>query len=531
MYAANRLHLIERTTTVDTRFLMPGGATPDVRLEDYANLSDAISGIAQRRWMHPALVTETATYNYGWLEEAARTVASRLGRTRNFCSGARVALLCDNSPAYLAGFYGILRARGVVVPLPGSIERDRIATILRSCGIRHVLTAGQLRPQLTGFLGEQSEEVVLSQTSQEAPASRRSANRGDLAAIFPTSGSSGDPKLVMLSHGNLLSNAASIIDYLGITFTDRALAILPFHHAFGNSVMQTHLLCGATLVRAGSTLFPNSLLDAIETHRITSFSGVPEIYRMLLVCSDLGSRQLASLRTMAVAGGALTPPEAREVARRIAPARLFVMYGQTEATARISYLDPRELERRPGSIGRGVPGVELQVVDPAGRPVEPGVVGELQARGPNVMLGYWGSPGATAQVLRQGWLHTGDLATVDHDGYVYLRGRANDLVKVAGYRVHPAEIEGLVARRLPVRNVAVVACETPLRDTRLAMFVEPAPASGQLTAGDVLAICREELPHYKVPAIIEILARLPLTSSMKVDRPALKRLAAERMAA
>ena len=401
-----------------------------------------------------------------------------------------------------------------------------------------VLTAGRLSARVDAELGAAVETIALpgklgQETGVRGGVARRSsvAGRDDLAVMILTAGSSGDPKLVMLTHGNLLSNAASIIEYLKIRPADRALALLPFHHAFGHSVFQTHLLSGATLVQAGSVLFPNSIVAAIKQHGATSFSGVPEMHRMLLSRSDLGQTPLASLRYMAVAGGAMAPQLAAEVARRIAPAAFYVMYGQTEACARISYLEPAELERRWGSIGRGIPGVEVQVVDPLGSPVKPGEVGELRARGPNVMVGYRGAPTETGRVIREGWLYTGDLATVDQDGYVYIRGRASELIKVSGYRLHPAEVEAVIAERLPVQNVVVVGCNTGNLDTRLAMFVERSPRSGQLTTGDVLAICRDELPRHKIPAFVEILDRLPLNRAMKVDRAALRRRGAEGLTA
>ncbi len=313
-----------------------------------------------------------------------------------------------------------------------NVDSDRLKVVLDRCEIDLALTAGRVPGRLSTRLGEPAGRVGLGgEPSPLAPLPERArgatvAARNDLAAIIFTAGSTGTPKGVMLSHGNFLANAASIIEYLGINRDDRALALLPFHHAYGNSVMQTHLLSGATLVQAGSVVFPNSIIDAIDRRRLTSFSGVPEMYRMLLGRSDLGRRPLPSLRCMTAAGGPLPPQLAAEVARRIAPARLVLMYGQTEAAARISYLEPDELSRRPGSVGRGIPGVEVQIVDAKGRSVRPGQFGQLRARGPNIMLGYWADPEGTRRVLRRGWLYTGDLGTVDGGGYLYLQGRASE---------------------------------------------------------------------------------------------------------
>jgi acyl-CoA synthetase (AMP-forming)/AMP-acid ligase II len=417
------------------------------------------------------------------------------------------------------------------------VETDRLRTVFERCGIGVTLTAGRLAPRLDAVLGKAQETLSLGTHgvgevgADGPPPAGDGASRDDLAMVMLTAGSSGEPKLVMLSHGNLLSNAVSIIECLGIQPADRALAMLPFHHAFGNSILHTHLLIGATLVRAGSFLFPKTVVDALAGHRISSFGGVPEMYRLLLSRTDLGRRPLPDLRYMAVAGGAMPPHLSQEAARRIAPARWFVMYGQSEATARVSCLDPEELDRRAASVGRGMPGVTVQVVDGEDRPVRPGEVGEVRLRGPNVMLGYWRDPEATARVVRQGWLYTGDLATVDEEGYIHVRGRASELIKLMGYRVHPVEIETLVARRLGATNVVVVACETALTGTRLAMFVQADPERPSPTADDVLALCGAELPRYKIPIFVEFVDQMPLTPTMKLDRRALERRAAERIAA
>ncbi len=517
MSPVRHLQLIERPNEPVARLLSPspGGPSPDltVQLPGRPNVAQAFFAAVYNRGGHPAFVTEAATYGYGWLRQATKLVRAAICRQPDFKPGACIGLVCENSPAYVAGFYGILLAQGVVVPLPADVERDRLNAVLELCEIGLALTAGCLPPRLAKALGEPAEEVLLSDGPAECSAQTScddaiegwagsTATRSDPAASLLTAGSTGEPKLVTLSHGNLLDNTAAIIEFLGITAADRALSLLPFHHAFGNSVMQTHLLAGATLVQAGSVFFPNSIVEAIRDLEITSFSGVPEMYRLLLTRSDLGRQPLPSLRYLAAAGGALAPQPAGELARRIAPARLFLMYGQTEAAARISYLDPEELQRRPGSVGRGIPGVEAEVVDSQGRPVQPGAEGEARARGPHVMLGYYRDPAATARVLRDGWLHTGDLGTVDEDGYIYLRGRASELVKISGYRVHPAEIEALVARRLCVQDVVVVACETTAMGTRLAMFVRPAPGGMQITAEDVLGVCRDELPRHKIPVFV-----------------------------
>jgi acyl-CoA synthetase (AMP-forming)/AMP-acid ligase II len=373
----------------------------------------------------------------------------------------------------------------------------------------------------TGLGGEEHTLNVLSESLPDDAAPVLQRGGRDLAMILYTSGSTGTPKGVMLSHRNLLANTQSILEYLPIRRDDRALVVLPWCHAFGNSILLTHTLIGATLVLAGSMTFPVSILQALREMQATSLSAVPELFSLLLRFARLDQVPLPHLRYMSVAGGALAPELTEQVAAGIAPARFYVMYGQTEATARLSYLPPEELTQRRGSIGRGIPGVELRVVDDSGSPVPPGRIGRLVARGENVMLGYWQDADRSSPLLSGGWLDTGDLATVDHDGYIYLRGRASLLVKVQGHRVHPTEIEDVVNRHFPgIQTVAVPYDSAGA--TRLALLVIPGndQAVGER---ELRAVCLAELPRHKIPSRIELLDRWPLNGAMKIDRQALVR--------
>ncbi len=327
----------------------------------------------------------------------------------------------------------------------------------------------------------------------------------------------------MLSDANILSNTRSILSYLPIKEDDRALALLPFYHAFGHSILQTHLLVGATLVCDGNMTFPNSILEALQRHKATSFSAVPEGYYSLLMFSELGQRSLPDLRYMSVAGGALKPDAVVDVAERIAPAEFYVMYGQTEATARLAYLPADQARARPDSIGRAIPDVELRVFRKNGREAGIHETGELCARGNNLMLGYWNDARATHEAIRDGWLRTGDLASRDGEGYFYVRARKNDLVKLQGFRVHPREVEDAISRHFPALRIIVV----PYQErgvTRLALYA--ITSAFELGLVDrIRRTCLRDLPRHKVPQHIELLTRAPLNASLKLDRTALARRA------
>ena len=492
------------------------------------NVAGRFLASARRHSDRAAIVTGSHHFSYSAISDSALGIASFLLQNSQFGQGCSVALLAGNSAEYLAGFYGTLLAGGVVVPLPERMERPRLTQVLEDSEARIVLTTAQVVRGQRTFAGQRVEYVDLADYPAQpvADVAREVASKDSPALLLYTSGSSGKPKGVLLSHGNLLANTESILEYLPICQTDRALALLPFCHAYGNSVVQTHMLSGATLVVDGSTTFPNTVIDALDRHGATSFAAVPEMYYALISCSELGRRALPNLRYMTVAGGALRHDAALQVAELISPAQFVVMYGQTEATARLAYLPCEELKRQPNSIGKPIPNVELQVQDEDGRAVGFGEIGELCARGSNVMLGYWKDEQATARTVKNGWLRTGDLATVDEGGFFHLRGRRNDQVKIRGMKVMPGEIADALSRRLPACQVAVVPFSQD-DVTRLALFLAPHDSVSNLS-GQIRRVCQETLAPHELPSHIEIVERFPLTDSLKIDRHSLSKRAARK---
>lgn len=500
-------------------------------LSAHRRVVDAFLAAAERAADHPAVVTGKAVHRYGDIARGCACVARFLLHSDSFHSGDRVGLMMDNGPEYLAAFYGILAAGGVVVPLPPNVETVRLERVVRVCEIGIIVTSDtkvshRAREIARDYVSIRTDERVQEDVPRGTPLEVEGQT---LAMIMFTSGSSGEPKGVMLSDRNILANAQSILDYLPISETDRALALLPFYHAFGHSVMQTHLLVGATLIVDGAWAFPNSVLDAMERHGATSFAAVPEGYQSLLRYSNLGQRDLSRVKYMSVAGGALTPACVTEVAQRIAPSAFYVMYGQTEATARLAYLPPSLVHTTPDSIGRAIPGVELRVLDQHDREAAVGSPGQLCARGPNIMLGYWNDPDATRSALEGGWLRTGDLAIRDEQGLLYVRARINELVKVQGFRVHPREVEDAVGRWFPeLRMIVVPYCHNAM--TRLALFAI-SPQEDAALIEQIRRVCLRELPRHKIPSHVQLLARVPLNACMKTDRSALTRLAESAAAA
>lgn len=504
---------VEATTgRDDPAYRGPGPSTA-------TNLGTAFFTVAHARAFHAAIATKTGNFSYYWVLRAAHQVRNYLCARPGHVSGTRVALQISNSPEYLAAFYGTLLADCVVVPLPVSLEEQRQEKIVELCQ-PDVLIGRSEDFNLGGHQASVASLTFSENCGEAISFSAPTRQQNDLAMLLFTSGSSGMPKGVMLSHRNLLANADSILRTLPISADDRTLAVLPFCHAFGNSILQTHILSGATLILEKALTFPAAIVDALREFAATSFSAVPEVYGMLLRYGRLGEHPLPALRYMTVAGGELNYNAAADIAARIEPASFFVMYGQSEATARLAALPPQEFHRRRGSIGQPIFGVELAVLDETMRELPPGAVGMLCARGDNVMLGYWQDPAATADVLSSdGWLQTGDLAHRDEDGFFYLHGRANLLVKVQGHRVHPAEIESLVEANFPETSAIAIPVDRG-EEKRFILFLAPRDKR-PIDVAKIRASCQRELPAYKVPLHYEVIERFPLTSGYKIDRAAL----------
>jgi long-chain acyl-CoA synthetase len=334
------------------------------------------------------------------------------------------------------------------------------------------------------------------------------------ALVLYTSGSTGRPRGVVQTFRNVAANTRSIVEYLGLAAADRVMAILPFYYCYGRSLLQTHLFAGGSVFVDPRFMFPRVVVEAIGTEGCTGFAGVPMTFEILRREVDVRSIPMPRLRYLTQAGGPMRPDTIRWVRETFAPARLFVMYGQTEATARLSYLPPERAEEKHGSIGIAIPGVELRVVDEGGRELPRGEAGHLVARGENVTPGYLDAPEETQAILHDGWLWTGDLARRDEDGFFFIVGRAKDILKIGGHRVSPIEIENVVMEHPAVAEVAVIGAEDALQGELAIAYVVPRPGAS-VAEGDVRRFCRERLPAHKVPARVVQVSTIPRNPSGK----------------
>jgi acyl-CoA synthetase (AMP-forming)/AMP-acid ligase II len=429
----------------------------------------------------------------------------------------------DNSAEYAGACYGTWFAGGVVVGLNTALKASDLAQVIEHCGaICLIADPGQPEfSELQSLLGP-SVEVLEAGPDAEFDAGPDSAGAeplegGGLASLIYTSGTTGHPKGVMLSEENILANTDSICEYLEIGESERALCLLPFFYSYGASILHTHVLSGATLVLENSFMYPHRVLERISEEGVTSFAGVPSTFYLLLRRTNLRDYDLSSLRYVTQAGGRMVAEKIRQFRDQIPSADFVVMYGQTEATARLAYVPADELDSKVGSAGKAIPGVELRARDEAGVDLPPGEIGEICARGKNVMMGYWADPEETAEVLENGWLRTGDLGYVDGDGYLFLRGRTREMIKSGAHRISPAEIEEVIRDMVGVDDVAVVGVDDEVLGQAIKACVISRQEGDQLKRA-IQKNCRDRLPLFKVPKVIEFRAEFPRTGSGKVRK-------------
>lgn len=458
-----------------------------------------------------AIREESVEIGFKSLKEGADKISSSLTYS-GLKKGTRAAIACESGIEFWKVFFGVLFAGGVVVPLNTQASERELKLLLQDCEpsflvhdaafsdkARHLHS---LLPQiiLISTHGEMSGNSTIRPTSEDS----------STACIFYTSGTTGEPLGVMLSHRNLLCNAGAVAEALGLTATDRGFCVLPFHYIYGVSVALSHFSCGAGIVVEKQFPYPSLMLDHLGASRSTGFYGVSSHYAILCERTDFYNRVFPHLRYFAQAGDAMPPTLTHKILDVFPEKKLYLMYGQTEAAPRLSVLDPVKTRNKPTSVGRAVPGVEIKISEE----------GEILARGDTIMVGYWRRPNDSLEALKGGWLHTGDLGRTDEEGDLYILGRKSALLKVNGQKVNPTEIEALIKSRPAVREAAVIGLQHPDRGQQLKLFVTADPSE----TPDVLkSYLKLNLPSFKVPDEIVIVDTLPITGLGKIDKHALEK--------
>lgn len=489
----------------------------------------------------PAVVTPDRRLTFGELRAEALALADSL-RKHGLQRGDRVAVVLPNVAEAAVTLWAVWAAGGVAVPVHAALRGEGLQALLRDADPRWVVTAGELAlsfgairdalpasgPLLVWSPRPGMTDVVPLALGGAADPGHWEAHggAGELAALIYTSGSTGEPKGVMLSHANMSAAMRAVNAYLRLESSDVVYSPLPLSSSYGLYQLLSALSLGATIALDRSFAFPARSLAWLAAERATVFAAVPTMYAWLASSPRVADHDLGSLRILTSAASSLPVEHARRVRERLPEARLYVMYGQTECK-RISYLDPEDLERKPGSVGRGMPFQEHAVVDDEGHPVPAGATGELVVRGPHVMLGYWQKPELTSWKLRpcsspgESWLHTDDLFRVDEEGFLWFVGRRDDILKVGGHKVSPREVEEVLCQIPGVREAAVIGMPDEAWGEAVRAFIVPGEGAS-LDPVAVQRFCSTRLRGFMVPKEVVFLRELPKTESGKVKKRELR---------
>jgi acyl-CoA ligase (AMP-forming) (exosortase A-associated) len=518
---------------------------------------DFIFSSAERAPAAEALVDGARRFTYAQLATLTKRTCAAL-RARGARRGERVAVYMEKNIEHVAALFGAAAAGMVFVPVNPLLKPEQVAYILRDCDVRVLVTSAdrlrQLAPSLGGCdslhtvlaLGAARAATPVADIGQirvldwdaalaEADAAEanidtanlpaRRITDSDVAAILYTSGSTGQPKGVVLSHRNLVAGAASVASYLGNTAEDRILAVLPLSFDYGLSQLTTAFLSGACAVLINH-LLPRDVLTAVIAERITGLAGVPPLWIQL---AALDWPTVCTLRYLTNSGGAMPRATLDQLRARLPAAQPYLMYGLTEAF-RSTFLPPAELDRRPDSMGKAIPNAEVLVLRPDGSECAPGEPGELVHRGPLVSLGYWNDAARTAErfkpyrspltglMLPEMAVWSGDTVRRDEDGFLYFISRADEMIKTSGYRVSPGEVEAVLYAQGEVAEAAALGVPHPVLGQAIVVVV--AVRDGRvLDEARLLAALKPHLPNYMLPhKIILADTSLPRNANGKIDR-------------
>jgi long-chain acyl-CoA synthetase len=485
-----------------------------------------------------ALVCQNKRVSYSEIDEMANKLANALIE-KGLKRQDRVAIYLDNSIETVVSIFGILKADAVFVVLNQTTKTDKLEFILNNCRVKGLVAHSKNKDNIAPILphipsletviltnGENpkgkflSYEKILSSYSNKKPQNKNIDI--DLAALIYTSGSTGKPKGVMLTHLNIVSAASSIIQYLENRPDDIILDVLPLSFDYGLYQVLMTFKFGGTIVLEKSFLYPYQVIDLMIKEKVTGFPGVPTIFAILLQLEGLKNHQFEHLRYITNTAAALPVSFIEKIRETFPQAKLYSMYGLTECK-RVSYLPPEELDRRPNSVGKGMPNQEVYLVDEKGEKVKSGVVGELVVRGSNVMKGYWELPEETAKVLKPGKypgemvLYTGDWFKMDEEGFLYFVARKDDIIKCRGEKVSPKEIENILYQMEGVLEVSVIGVPDDVLGEAIKALIVLKKGSN-LTQEEILRHCAGHLEDFMVPQYVEFRESLPKTESGKIKK-------------
>jgi long-chain acyl-CoA synthetase len=494
------------------------------------NISHILLDTARELPDHPAIVFRNEGFTYKEFVQRVQEKATGL-LTQGISNGSHVGLMMANKPDYVIAYFSLLSIGATVVPINPTFKEqeityilndsDAVAVIVDEVGLEEVKKA---RSKLTTV----KRLFSLTPTDQFTPWSEVSGNPEkfaiahknpiDNAQIIYTSGTTGKPKGALITHGNLEWMSKTSAGILELTKDDRVLVVLPLFHAYAK--LQGLLQC----VLTGCTIYleerfiPDLILQKLSENKITIFLGVPTMYTMFVHSPKIKELDFTSLR-IAGSGGASLPLEIIDKVKAEMGVELGEGYGQTESTVMIS-CNPSDIPKKYGTVGVPLPGIELKIVDPNGREVPAGEVGEIIFKGANAMKGYYKKEEETKRTIKDGWLYTGDLGKRDEEDYLYIVDRKKDMIIRGGYNVYPREVEEVLYTHPDVVECAVVGEADPIFGEEVAAYVV---TKSPKTPEEITAYCKQQLAHYKVPRKVYFLKELPKTTTGKILKTPLRK--------
>lgn len=497
------------------------------------NITEHVERAARSTPLHAAILFEGKTLTYDALNLCSSALADTL-RKKGIKRGERVALYLPNIPAFALAYLAVLKAGAIAVSINSLFKSEEVRYILLDSAPKVVFTVAELLPNVSRGESPGLDHVVLCEGVASGADSLEdwlAAGSGaftaenmtpdEPAALLYSSGTTGFPKGVTLTHNNIITNIRTAASCSGYKPADRLALFLPLFHVFGqNYIMNAGFEAGATLVLF-RRFVPEVVLRAIGSERITMFFAVPTIYIALLT-AKVPRQALATVRYFFSA--AATMPQ--EISRRWSETYgqpVYEGYGLTECSPFAAY--NHVSKHKFGSVGTAVENFEVSIFDENESEVPRGQWGEIVIKGPGVMKGYWNKPKDTEMALRGGWLHSGDVGRMDEEDYIFIVDRVKDMINVSGFKVWPAEVENVLYRHPALKELAVYGVPDPLKGERVRVAVvlkEGASASSE----ELIAYCRERLAVYKAPERIDFVTELPKSATGKILKRVLRDQAA-----
>ncbi|MBN3923019.1 long-chain fatty acid--CoA ligase [Nostoc sp. NMS4] len=470
-----------------------------------------------------ALIFEDKSFTYKQLDELAGRVANGL-KGLGIKKGDRVALFLPNIPEFVISYLGILKIGAVAVSINVMLKTAEVSYILNDCAAKAIITTESQSEQISEaglpelehiFIAEgkankgASLAQLIANASPKAPALEM--DRHAPACILYTSGTTGFPKGAILTHGNVIANSYAANRCYRLSSSDRLLLYLPLFHCFGqNAILNTGFSACATIILY-RRFDLDKVLESLTEHQVTMFFGVPTVFIKMLN-KDISVDKLKSIRYYFSAAAPM-PLEIAQKWHEKYGYFIYEGYGLTETSPFATYNN--DLNYKLGSIGTPIDNVEIQIVDSYGHQVEPGELGEIIVRGPNVMLGYWNQPLETAAVMKNGWFHTGDIGRMDEDGFYYIIDRLKDMINLSGFKVYPTEVENVIYQHPAVAEVAVYGVPDQIKGEIVKASIV-LKYGHKTTEEKILEFCYNRIANYKVPHAINFLDSLPKSPTGKL---------------